>query len=161
MHVYSQLYTFLFPPPTHTTHTPGNVESTEPTKSLMRIAECIDTCDHRDSLRPWFINNQTEVLELLTSEEAWINRQKEKREEEGGVAGLATQSGLRRWRKRKVGGVSHDQESSKSSADLFDPLEKVNIYSCVCFIPGSYSCFSKSHAGAETSKSYNEVWMPV
>lgn len=127
----------------------------------MRIAEYIDTCDLSDTLRPWFINNQPEVLELLASEEARINRQKEKREEEGGVAGLAAQSGLRRRRKRKVGGVLDDQESSKSSVDLSDPLEKVNFYSCVCFIPGSYSCFLKLHADAGTLKCYNEVWMPV
>ena len=101
------------------------------------------------------------MLELLASEKARINRQKEKREGERGVAGLAALSGLRRQRKRKLGGVSADQESSKSSLDLSDPLEKVNFYSCVCFIPGSYSCFLKLHADAGTLKCYNEVWMPV
>ena len=106
-------------------HALGNVESTEPTKSLMRIAEYIDTCDLSDFLRPWFINNQPEVLELLANEEARINRQKEKREEGVGVASLAAQSGLRRRRKRKVGGVSDDQDSSKSSVDMTDPLDKV------------------------------------
>jgi hypothetical protein len=100
----------------------------------MRIAEYIDTCDLSDSLRQWFINNQPEVLELLVSEEARINRQKEKRGKEGlgGVAGLAAQSGLRRRRKRKVGRVSDDQDSSKSTMDTSDPLEKVN-YSCMYF----------------------------
>ena len=98
----------------------------------MRIAEYIDTCDLSDSLRPWFINNQPEVLELLAAEEARIGRQKEKREKEGlgGVAGLAAQSGLRRRRKRKVGGVSDDQDSSKSTLDMSDPLEKVSCYDC-------------------------------
>jgi hypothetical protein len=105
----------------------------------MRIAEYIDTCDLSDSLRPWFINNQPEVLELLASEEARINRQKEKRKEEGlgGVAGLAAQSGLRRRRKRKVGGVSDDQDSSKSTMDMSDPLEKVN-YSCIYYVLTSF-----------------------
>ena len=118
---------------------PGNVESTEPTKSLMRIAEYIDTCDLSDSLRPWFINNKLEVLELLASEEARVNRQKEKRREEGlglgGLAGgLASQSGLRRQRKRKVGGVSDDHDSSKTTTDMSDPLEKVSFHSCTLYI---------------------------
>ena len=125
----------------------------------MRIAEYIDTCDLSDSLRPWFIDNKPEVLELLASEEARVNRQKEKRREEGlglgGVAGgLASQSGLRRRRKRKVGGVTDDHESSKSTIDASDPPEKVNFYSSTCLIPGSYSCLSKLHADAETLKGY-------
>ena len=97
----------------------------------MRIAEYIDMCDLSDSLRPWFINNQLEVLELLASEEAQINRQKEKIDVGGSVAGLAAYSGLRRRRKRKVCGVSDDQESSKSSVDMSDPLEKVCKTLCI------------------------------
>lgn len=41
----------------------GGVESTEPTKMLMRIAEYIDTGS--DELRQWFLKEKKDVLDLL------------------------------------------------------------------------------------------------
>ena len=105
----------------------------------MRIAEYIDTCDLKESLRSWFINNQPEVLELLASEEARLNRQKEKREE-GGMAGLSSQSGLRRRKKKNVGG-----ESLKSSLDTSDPLEQVREAVLTTFPCPSMQPFNASY----------------
>lgn len=45
----------------------GDVESTEPTKMLMRISEHIDT-DGRTELKEWFLNNKEEVLGMLSDE---------------------------------------------------------------------------------------------
>lgn len=47
----------------------GDVESTEPTKSLMRIAEYIDGCPESIELREWLGSNQQEVLDMLAEEE--------------------------------------------------------------------------------------------
>ena len=98
----------------------------------MRIAEYIDTCDTSDSLRSWFVDNKPEVLELLATEEARVNKQKEKRGGGGeGVTGISSQTGLRRRRKKKVGEASdgglEDGGSSKSPVDTSDPLEKVGM----------------------------------
>lgn len=47
----------------------GDVESTEPTKMLMRIAEHIDTAAHSD-LKEWFTNNRDDILSMLADEKA-------------------------------------------------------------------------------------------
>ena len=52
------------PPPISS---PGDVESTEPTKMLMKIAEYVDTCEH-EGLRTWFLSCKGEVLSLLGEE---------------------------------------------------------------------------------------------
>ena len=83
----------------------------------MRIAEYIDTSSLGDGLRSWFLNQQSEVLEILASEEARIKSDKERREVS--VADSAFQSGLRRRRKKK------EEKASKPSLDISDPLEKV------------------------------------
>lgn len=41
----------------------GDVESTEPTKMLMRIAEHLDTGS--SDLREWFLNCREEILDML------------------------------------------------------------------------------------------------
>lgn len=41
----------------------GDVESTEPTKMLMRIAEHLDTSS--SDLREWFLNSKEEILDML------------------------------------------------------------------------------------------------
>ena len=44
----------------------GDVESTEPTKSLMRIAEYIDgSSEGGEGVRAWFLQGKAEVLERL------------------------------------------------------------------------------------------------
>ncbi len=43
----------------------GDAESTEPTKSLTRIAEYIDSHEEREALRVWFIGEKQEVLDML------------------------------------------------------------------------------------------------
>ena len=45
----------------------GDVESTEPTKSLMRIAEYIDSHEEKEELRAWFADNKEEVLDMLAA----------------------------------------------------------------------------------------------
>ena len=52
----------------------GDVESTEPTKSLMRIAEYIDTHERREELRAWFLTRKEEVLDMLSREEGRVTR---------------------------------------------------------------------------------------
>ena len=79
----------------------------------MRIAEYIDTSNLKDELRPWFINHQSEVLELLRAEEARVSSHKEKRE-----VSSSSQPGLRRRRKK-------EEVAPRSSLDVSDPLEKV------------------------------------
>ena len=44
----------------------GNVESTEPTKVLMKIAEYVDT--EGEEFRDWFLGNREECLDLLQSD---------------------------------------------------------------------------------------------
>ena len=56
----------------------GDVESTEPTKCLMRIAEYIDTCDQSVELRVWFAENKREVLDMLATEVGRVERIKER-----------------------------------------------------------------------------------
>ena len=56
----------------------GDVESTEPTKCLMRIAEYIDTCDQSGELRVWFAENKREVLDMLSTEVGRVERIKER-----------------------------------------------------------------------------------
>ena len=96
------------------------MESTQPTKSLMRIAEYIDTSDLKDELRPWILNRQSEVLELLAAEEARVNSLKEKRGL--GEPGSTSESGLRR-RRNKVGG-----EAPKTTVDMSNSLDKVGTF---------------------------------
>ena len=45
----------------------GDVESTEPTKSLMRIAEYIDSHQEGEELRAWFMEDKESVLDLLAT----------------------------------------------------------------------------------------------
>ena len=52
------------------------MESTEPTKSLMRVAEYIDTHEMREELRVWFLEEKEEVLELLSQEEGRVARER-------------------------------------------------------------------------------------
>ena len=53
----------------------GNVESTEPTKCLMRIAEYVDSSEHNGgALREWFLDNREEVLDMLAEEEGRVER---------------------------------------------------------------------------------------
>lgn len=51
------------------------MESTEPTKNLMRIAEYVDTHELKE-LRAWFVGNKEEVLDML----ALANEQRKKSE---------------------------------------------------------------------------------
>ena len=64
VHIYFCMYMYI--------HTTGDVESTEPTKMLMRIAEYVDTGGGSEvdiaGLREWFLNNKNEVLSLLANE---------------------------------------------------------------------------------------------
>lgn len=46
--------------------TVGDVESTEPTKMLMRIADHVD--NGRDDIRQWFLSCHGEVLDMLADE---------------------------------------------------------------------------------------------
>ena len=76
----------------------GNVESTEPTKMLMRIAEYVDS--HSPQLREWFVEEKTGVLDMLREEvEVSLARR------EGSAEPMSTSSdGLRQ--RRKGGGAS-------------------------------------------------------
>ena len=56
----------------------GDVESTEPTKNLMRIAEYIDTSEHREELRKWIVECKRDVLDLLAAEVARVSQMKER-----------------------------------------------------------------------------------
>ena len=69
---------------------PGDVESTQPTKTLMKLAEYIDTHGGEGGgggggggggeggLREWFLTNKTEVLDMLAQE---VGRQEKKKKE--------------------------------------------------------------------------------
>lgn len=48
----------------------GDVESTEPTKILMRIAEHVDTGPN--DLRDWFMQDRDAVLDMLAQEQSRI-----------------------------------------------------------------------------------------
>ena len=97
----------------------------------MRIAEYIDTSDLREELRSWFLDQKSEVLELLATEEARVSRQKEKT-----ATSASSQSGLRRRRKKmggesgSEGGASRGDGVPKSSMSSSDPLEQVCTMSC-------------------------------
>ena len=54
------------------------MESTEPTKSLMRIAEYIDTHEMREELRVWFLERREEVMDILSQEEGRVAMEKGK-----------------------------------------------------------------------------------
>jgi hypothetical protein len=54
----------------------GDVESTEPTKSLMRIAEYLDTHERKEELRVWFLEQREEVLDMLSQEEGRVARER-------------------------------------------------------------------------------------
>ena len=54
----------------------GNVESTKPTKNLMRIAEYIDTHQLKAELKVWFLEQREEVLYMLGQEEERVAREK-------------------------------------------------------------------------------------
>lgn len=54
--------------------TTGDVESTEPTKMLMRIAEHIDTGPA--DLREWFMEDKRGVLDLLAQEQGRVEEEK-------------------------------------------------------------------------------------
>ena len=51
------------------------MESTEPTKSLMRIAQYVDTHEKREELRVWFMERKEEVLSMLSAEEERVARE--------------------------------------------------------------------------------------
>ena len=55
-------------------HVTGDVESTEPTKMLMRIAEHIDTGPA--DLREWFMDGKRGVLDLLAQEQGRVQEGK-------------------------------------------------------------------------------------
>ncbi|XP_064399663.1 rifampicin phosphotransferase-like isoform X2 [Halichondria panicea] len=97
----------------------GDVESTEPTKSLMRIAEYIDTCEQREELRVWFAQCQAEVMDMLAAEEGRVAAIRERaRVEPIGSTGL---------RQRKM--QSTAAMKTEATQDSSDPLHqsKVNV----------------------------------
>ena len=53
----------------------GDVESTEPTKMLMRIADHVD--NGSPVVREWFISSQQEILDMLSEEKDREKAQKE------------------------------------------------------------------------------------
>ena len=95
----------------------------------MRIAEYIDTCDQKDELRPWFLNSQSEVLELLAVEEGRVRSVKKKREVD--ISSFFSSSGLRRRRKKGDGDSSSEKDLPDVSKTPSDPLEQVStVYKC-------------------------------
>ena len=52
------------------------MESTEPTKNLMRIAEYIDAHQLKAELKVWFLEQREEVLDMLGQEEERVAREK-------------------------------------------------------------------------------------
>ena len=68
-------------PPSPPSLLPGNVESTEPTKCLMRIAEYVDSIEHSGGeLRGWFLDSREEVLDMLAEEKGRVERVKRRRD---------------------------------------------------------------------------------
>jgi len=66
-HSYTTQLSNSLPAPPPCCGCPGDVESTEPTKSLMRIAEYIDSHPEREELRAWFMEDKESVLDLLAT----------------------------------------------------------------------------------------------
>ena len=58
----------------------GDIESTQPTKMLMRLAEYIDTSGEgegeggKGGLKEWFLGGKSEVLDLLAREKGRQDR---------------------------------------------------------------------------------------
>ena len=68
MLIHVRIYMYMY---MHVHVCTGDVESTEPTKMLMRIAEYVDTGGRgggNAGLRDWFLSNKDEVLSLLANE---------------------------------------------------------------------------------------------
>ncbi len=55
------------------------MESTEPTKMLMRIAEYIDAHKEREELRVWLEEGREEVVSMLMEEKERVKRGKRMR----------------------------------------------------------------------------------
>ncbi len=51
------------------------MESTEPTKALMRVAEYIDTHEKGEELKVWFLERREEVMDMLAEEEGRVARE--------------------------------------------------------------------------------------
>ena len=62
----------------------GDVESTQPTKTLMKLAEYIDTHSggggggEGEGLKEWFLSSKAEVLDMLAQEVGRQEREKKK-----------------------------------------------------------------------------------
>ena len=64
----------------------GDVESTEPTKMLMRIAEYIDSSPA--DVRDWFMQDRRGVLDLLAQEQGRVEEDKRRADRQTMEAGL-------------------------------------------------------------------------
>ena len=97
----------------------GNVESTEPTKMLMRIAEYVDT--HSPQLREWFVSRKQEVLDMLGEE---VERALARREGSAEPP-LPNSDGLRQ--RRKGSGTTSDTDVKKDTPPDLLLQEKRNV----------------------------------
>jgi pyruvate,water dikinase len=94
----------------------GDVESTEPTKMLMRIAEYVDTEVSTD-VRGWFMDHKDEVVAMLTDEKE--RRSKFKASKVNKLENVLSSEGLRR---RKNVPISETDSNSTT-----DPLMKEKL----------------------------------